>query len=91
MQPRDIYILAHFHKMAAVMSPAVAAQCCNVFSPSPVFVMLVQGPLEQFDAWLSTFSMEEKRGEVSDLLVSSPSIRALYTKMVQFVFLIRTS
>ncbi|XP_062325382.1 BSD domain-containing protein 1 isoform X3 [Osmerus eperlanus] len=40
------------------------------------------GPLEQFDAWLSTFSMEERKGEVSDLLVSSPSIRALYTKMV---------
>ncbi|XP_075996391.1 BSD domain-containing protein 1 isoform X2 [Genypterus blacodes] len=40
------------------------------------------GPPEQFDSWLSTFMLEEKKGEVSDLLVNSPSIRALYTKMV---------
>ncbi|KAI4880400.1 hypothetical protein NFI96_030782, partial [Prochilodus magdalenae] len=40
------------------------------------------GPPEQFDAWLSSFSLEEKKAEISELLVSSPSIRALYTKMV---------
>ncbi|XP_071327398.1 BSD domain-containing protein 1 [Trachinotus anak] len=40
------------------------------------------GPPEQFDNWLSSFSLEEKKGEISELLVSSPSIRALYTKMV---------
>ncbi|KAI5108432.1 BSD domain-containing protein 1 [Silurus meridionalis] len=40
------------------------------------------GPIEQFDAWLSTFSLEEKKAEISELLVTSPSIRALYTKMV---------
>uniref|UniRef100_A0A3Q2CLH1 BSD domain containing 1 n=1 Tax=Cyprinodon variegatus TaxID=28743 RepID=A0A3Q2CLH1_CYPVA len=40
------------------------------------------GPPEQFDCWLSTFSLEEKKGEISELLVNSPSIRALYTKMV---------
>nr|XP_046222659.1 BSD domain-containing protein 1-like isoform X2 [Oncorhynchus gorbuscha] len=40
------------------------------------------GPLEKFDAWLSSFSLEERKGEISDLLVNSPSIRALYTKMV---------
>ncbi|XP_047467424.1 BSD domain-containing protein 1 isoform X2 [Mugil cephalus] len=40
------------------------------------------GPPEQFDSWLSSFSLEEKKGEISDLLVNSPSIRALYTKMV---------
>uniref|UniRef100_W5M3S1 BSD domain containing 1 n=1 Tax=Lepisosteus oculatus TaxID=7918 RepID=W5M3S1_LEPOC len=40
------------------------------------------GPPEKFDAWLSGFSLEEKKGEISELLVSSPSIRALYTKMV---------
>ena len=44
---------------------------------------LCPGPLEQFDNWLSSFSMEEKKGDVSELLVNSPSIRALYTKMVQ--------
>ncbi|KAM6973618.1 BSD domain-containing protein 1 [Aplochiton taeniatus] len=40
------------------------------------------GPPEQFDVWLSDCSMEEKKGEISELLVSSPSIRALYNKMV---------
>ncbi|KAM9842310.1 BSD domain-containing protein 1 [Aulostomus maculatus] len=40
------------------------------------------GPPEQFDNWLSSFSLEDKKGEISELLVSSPSIRALYTKMV---------
>ncbi|XP_036928130.1 BSD domain-containing protein 1 isoform X2 [Acanthopagrus latus] len=40
------------------------------------------GPLEQFDNWLCSFNLEDKKGEISELLVSSPSIRALYTKMV---------
>uniref|UniRef100_A0A8C6U3G4 BSD domain containing 1 n=1 Tax=Neogobius melanostomus TaxID=47308 RepID=A0A8C6U3G4_9GOBI len=40
------------------------------------------GPPEQFDNWLCTFNLEEKKGEISELLVNSPSIRALYTKMV---------
>ncbi|KAF3701432.1 BSD domain-containing protein 1 [Channa argus] len=40
------------------------------------------GPPEQFDSWLSSFSLEDKKGEISQLLVDSPSIRALYTKMV---------
>ncbi|XP_047201498.1 BSD domain-containing protein 1 [Girardinichthys multiradiatus] len=40
------------------------------------------GPPEQFESWLSSFSLEEKKGEISELLVNSPSIRALYTKMV---------
>ncbi|KAG8013553.1 BSD domain-containing protein 1 [Nibea albiflora] len=39
------------------------------------------GPPEQFDNWLSSFSLEDKKGEISELLVNSPSIRALYTKM----------
>lgn len=41
------------------------------------------GPPELFDAWLSHFCLEEKKGEISELLVGSPSIRALYTKMVR--------
>ncbi|CAL1574865.1 unnamed protein product [Knipowitschia caucasica] len=40
------------------------------------------GTTEQFDNWLCSFSLEEKKGEISELLVNSPSIRALYTKMV---------
>ncbi|CAF99045.1 unnamed protein product, partial [Tetraodon nigroviridis] len=41
-----------------------------------------KGPPEQFENWLSTFRLEEMKGEISELLVNSPSIRALYTKMV---------
>ncbi|KAM9354707.1 BSD domain-containing protein 1 isoform 2-T2 [Pholidichthys leucotaenia] len=40
------------------------------------------GPPEQFDSWLSSFSLEDKKLEISDLLVNSPSIRSLYSKMV---------
>uniref|UniRef100_G3W567 BSD domain containing 1 n=1 Tax=Sarcophilus harrisii TaxID=9305 RepID=G3W567_SARHA len=40
------------------------------------------GPPELFDTWLSQFHLEEKKDEISNLLISSPSIRALYTKMV---------
>ncbi|XP_039595430.1 BSD domain-containing protein 1 [Polypterus senegalus] len=40
------------------------------------------GPGEVFDAWLQEFNLEQKKGEISDLLVNSSSIRALYTKMV---------
>lgn len=43
------------------------------------------GPPEQFDNWLCSFSLEDKKGEISELLVCSPSIRALYTKMVTVV------
>lgn len=40
------------------------------------------GPMELFEAWLSQFSLEENKAEISELLVNSPSIRSLYTKMV---------
>ncbi|OXB77799.1 UNVERIFIED_CONTAM: hypothetical protein H355_000554 [Colinus virginianus] len=40
------------------------------------------GPAEFLEAWLSQFSLEEKKGEIAELLATSPSIRALYTKMV---------
>ncbi|XP_075709247.1 BSD domain-containing protein 1 isoform X3 [Rhinoderma darwinii] len=40
------------------------------------------GPLPQFDNWLTSWDSEERKADISELLVSSPSIRALYTKMV---------
>ncbi|NXU35792.1 BSDC1 protein, partial [Drymodes brunneopygia] len=40
------------------------------------------GPAELLEAWLAHFSLEEKKGEIAELLASSPSIRALYAKMV---------
>ncbi|KAM3933758.1 BSD domain-containing protein 1 isoform 2-T2 [Leptodactylus fuscus] len=40
------------------------------------------GLLAQFEEWLTTWDSDERKAEISELLVSSPSIRALYTKMV---------
>uniref|UniRef100_A0A8C8EFD9 BSD domain containing 1 n=1 Tax=Otus sunia TaxID=257818 RepID=A0A8C8EFD9_9STRI len=40
------------------------------------------GPAELLETWLSQFNLEEKKGEIAELLATSPSIRALYTKMV---------
>ncbi|KAJ8387521.1 hypothetical protein AAFF_G00156220 [Aldrovandia affinis] len=40
------------------------------------------GPPEKFEAWFSNFNLEEKKEEIYELMVCSPSIRALYTKMV---------
>lgn len=40
------------------------------------------GPPELFDEWLTHWNPEQRKAEISELLVSSPSIRALYTKMV---------
>ncbi|NXT11519.1 BSDC1 protein, partial [Prunella fulvescens] len=40
------------------------------------------GPAELLEAWLAQFSLEEKKGEIAELLASSPSIRALHSKMV---------
>ncbi|NWT11243.1 BSDC1 protein, partial [Vireo altiloquus] len=40
------------------------------------------GPAELLEAWLAHFILEEKKGEIAELLATSPSIRALYTKMV---------
>jgi len=41
------------------------------------------GPQEQFDAWRSTFDLEAKKGEISDLLVSVNEVRSIYTKLVR--------
>lgn len=45
------------------------------------------GPAELLEAWLSQFHLEEKKGEIAELLATSPSIRALYTKMVRSWFM----
>ncbi|XP_032900697.1 BSD domain-containing protein 1 isoform X2 [Amblyraja radiata] len=39
------------------------------------------GPLELYDEWVAGFNLDERKGEISDLLVNSPSVRALYTNM----------
>ncbi|XP_051892505.1 BSD domain-containing protein 1 isoform X2 [Pristis pectinata] len=40
------------------------------------------GPLELYDEWVADFNLDDQKGEISSLLVNSPSVRALYTKMV---------
>ncbi|XP_059805111.1 BSD domain-containing protein 1 isoform X2 [Hypanus sabinus] len=40
------------------------------------------GPLELYDEWVAGFNLDDQKGEISNLLVNSPSVRALYTKMV---------
>ncbi|XP_078423638.1 BSD domain-containing protein 1 isoform X2 [Cetorhinus maximus] len=40
------------------------------------------GPLELYEEWVAGFKLEDQKGEISGLLVNSPSVRALYTKMV---------
>ncbi|XP_078279238.1 BSD domain-containing protein 1 [Rhinoraja longicauda] len=40
------------------------------------------GPLELYDEWVAVFNLDERKREISDLLVNSPSVRALYTRMV---------
>ncbi|XP_063810353.1 BSD domain-containing protein 1 isoform X2 [Pseudophryne corroboree] len=40
------------------------------------------GPPAQFEEWLTHWDSEERKAGISELLVTSPSIRALYTKMV---------
>uniref|UniRef100_A0A8C9SCF0 BSD domain containing 1 n=1 Tax=Scleropages formosus TaxID=113540 RepID=A0A8C9SCF0_SCLFO len=64
-----------FHRPSDLHPSAALCVCLCVCG-------FLSGPPEQFDTWLSGFSLEEKKGEISELLVSSPSIRALYTKMV---------
>ncbi|NXI49188.1 BSDC1 protein, partial [Chloroceryle aenea] len=48
----------------------------------PELLSEVQSPAELLEAWLSQFNLEEKKGEIAELLATSPSIWALYTKMV---------
>ncbi|OWF48621.1 BSD domain-containing protein 1 [Mizuhopecten yessoensis] len=40
------------------------------------------GDPEAFQEWVKTFSMDEVKGDVSELLVSKVEVRALYTKLV---------
>uniref|UniRef100_A0A8C2PXX3 BSD domain containing 1 n=1 Tax=Cyprinus carpio TaxID=7962 RepID=A0A8C2PXX3_CYPCA len=67
---------------------ATPAGTTEVYDSSKVILMcilcisLFSGPPQQFDAWLSSFKLEERKAEISELLVNSPAIRALYTKMV---------
>ncbi|XP_045865713.1 BSD domain-containing protein 1 isoform X3 [Meles meles] len=67
---------------ASVVKEKLAARLYSLQSDPATYCNEPDGPLELFDAWLSQFCLEEKKGEISELLVGSPSIRALYTKMV---------
>uniref|UniRef100_F7CY18 BSD domain containing 1 n=1 Tax=Macaca mulatta TaxID=9544 RepID=F7CY18_MACMU len=67
---------------ASVVKEKLAARLYSLQSDPATYCNEPDGPPELFDAWLSQFCLEEKKGEISELLVGSPSIRALYTKMV---------
>ena len=40
-----------------------------------------------FEEWCKTFDPDEHKGEISELLVNVPEIRALYAKLVCEIFL----
>ncbi|XP_044770403.1 BSD domain-containing protein 1 isoform X3 [Neomonachus schauinslandi] len=67
---------------ASVVKEKLAARLYSLQSEPATYCNEPDGPPELFDAWLSQFCLEEKKGEISELLAGSPSIRALYTKMV---------
>uniref|UniRef100_A0A8C0CJL2 BSD domain containing 1 n=1 Tax=Balaenoptera musculus TaxID=9771 RepID=A0A8C0CJL2_BALMU len=67
---------------ASVVKEKLAARLYSLQSDPATYCNEPDGPPELFDTWLSQFCLEEKKGEISELLVGSPSIRALYTKMV---------
>uniref|UniRef100_A0A3B4Y2M2 BSD domain containing 1 n=1 Tax=Seriola lalandi dorsalis TaxID=1841481 RepID=A0A3B4Y2M2_SERLL len=67
---------------ATAVRNKLAARLYSLQADPATYCNEPDGPPEQFDNWLSSFSLEEKKGEISELLVNSPSIRALYTKMV---------
>ena len=40
------------------------------------------GHLAMYEEWCKTFDPEQHKGEISELLVNIPEIRALYAKLV---------
>ena len=44
------------------------------------------GPKEAFDDWLSTFTLDSKKGDISELLVANVEVRSLYTQLVSVNF-----
>ncbi|XP_006895031.1 PREDICTED: BSD domain-containing protein 1 isoform X3 [Elephantulus edwardii] len=67
---------------ASVVKEKLAARLYSLQSDPATYCNEPDGPPELFDAWLSQFCLEEKKGQISELIAGSPSIRALYTKMV---------
>ncbi|XP_013421710.1 BSD domain-containing protein 1 [Lingula anatina] len=41
-----------------------------------------EGPPEKYKEWLENFQLEEKKGEISELLVARVEVRSLYTQLV---------
>ena len=38
--------------------------------------------IPDFHRWLENFNVDEQKGEISELLVSNPDVRAIYTQVV---------
>lgn len=47
-----------------------------------MFNVLLLGHLAMYEEWCKTFDPEQHKGEISELLVNVPEIRALYAKLV---------
>ncbi|XP_009078212.1 PREDICTED: BSD domain-containing protein 1, partial [Acanthisitta chloris] len=61
---------------------SVKARLYSLQSDPATYCNEPDGPAELLESWLAQFNLEEKKGEIAELLATSPSIRALYTKMV---------
>ena len=40
------------------------------------------GPPDHYETWQESFDLDERKGEISDLLVANTDVRALFTKLV---------
>ena len=38
---------------------------------------------EDFPIWLNAFMLEERKGDISDLLVANAQVRSIYTQLVR--------
>lgn len=52
------------------------------------YIIISSGHLGMFEEWCKTFDPDEHKGEISELLVNVPEIRALYAKLVCEIFFI---
>ena len=55
---------------------------CQVFTTFTFCTALLLGHLSMFEEWCNSFDPEQHKGEISELLVNVPEIRALYAKLV---------
>lgn len=55
------------------------------YSLEQCIVSVCLGHPHMYDEWHEQFDLEQCKGEISELLVNKPKVRALYTNLVRFV------